>query len=302
MLETLDAIIATAAVALGLSLIVQAVQQIMKHWFDLKSNYMRFQLLAMFSSPQPPEKRQGLRTLKPITRQMGDADDRARSIVEQIEAAVKSFGYRDLELLEKVSIDDMKRIAASLPMFGKAKEKLKEVEKEIEIWFEITKRAFQDLYERKMKLWSFIISGVVVIVLNANLLEIYREFSTNKTVRDAAVAMAEKFVAVPRDSLLVIDRTAARETTYVVSKPDSLIVRDIQASLDEIRQVASSNTFQVFRWTKARLNPFVSDRWLVVWIRAILGWLAMTLLVSLGAPFWYDFLKTVMGIKERMKK
>jgi len=40
----------------------------------------------------------------------------------------------------------------------------------------------------------------------------------------------------------------------------------------------------------------------VVWIRAILGWLAMTLLVSLGAPFWYDFLKTVMGIKERMKK
>ena len=28
----------------------------------------------------------------------------------------------------------------------------------------------------------------------------------------------------------------------------------------------------------------------------------MTLLVSLGAPFWYDLLKSVMGVKELLKK
>lgn len=32
-----------------------------------------------------------------------------------------------------------------------------------------------------------------------------------------------------------------------------------------------------------------------------IGWFAMTLLVSLGAPFWYDFLKSMMGIKDKLK-
>jgi hypothetical protein len=52
MLDTLDAIIATAAVALGLGSIALADQQIIKQWLDLKSNYMRFQLLSMFNSAQ----------------------------------------------------------------------------------------------------------------------------------------------------------------------------------------------------------------------------------------------------------
>jgi hypothetical protein len=306
MLEILDAIIATAAVALGLSLIVQAIQQILKQWLDVKSNYMRFQMLAMFNSSQTTSPSGKFSGLKPITKMMQEVDERAQSIVDQLEGAVKSFGYKDLELLEKMNVDDMKRIVGSLPMFAKAKEELKKVEKEIETWFDITIRAFQDLYERRMKLWSFIISAAVVVLLNANLLEVYREFSTNKAVRDATVVMAEKFVAIPRDSLFVIDRTAARETTFVVAKPDSLIVREIQKSLSDIQEVASSKTFQMFRWTKERRAPLFSEglspQWFRSWIKAILGWLSMTLLVSLGAPFWYDFLKAVMGIKEKLKK
>ncbi len=306
MLDILDAIIATAAVALGLSLIVQAIQQILKQWLDCKSNYMRFQLLAMFNSAQTTSSSGKFSGLKRITKMAEEVDERAQSIVDQLEGAVKSFGYKDLELLEKMSVEDMKRIVGSLPMFAKAKEEFKKVEKEIETWFEITIRAFQDLYERRMKLWSFAISAVVVVVLNANLLEVYKEFSTNKTVRDAAVVMAEKFVAIPRDSLLVKEKTDAGESTYVVAKPDSLIVAEIQKSLSDIQEVAGSKTFQMFRWTKERRAPLFSEglspQWFRSWIKAILGWLSMTLLVSLGAPFWYDFLKAVMGIKEKMKK
>ncbi|MCX6142377.1 MAG: hypothetical protein NTZ35_04080, partial [Ignavibacteriales bacterium] len=52
MLESLDAIIATLAIILGVSLAVQGVQQIFKQWLDLKSNYMRVQLFAMFDNSQ----------------------------------------------------------------------------------------------------------------------------------------------------------------------------------------------------------------------------------------------------------
>jgi hypothetical protein len=301
MLETLDAIIATAAVALGLSLIVQAIQQIIKQWLDLKSNYMRFQLLAMFNSAQSMSSSAPETGLHRITKMVGDVDDYARKIVDQLEAATKSFGYKDLELLETISADDMKRLVKSLPMFARAKEEWKLVEKDIGTWLTFTQRGFQDLYQRRMKLWSFIVSAVVVLILNANLIEVYGEFSMNKPVRDAAVAMAGKFVARPRDSILVKEKTGVKDTSYVVIKPDSLIVKEIQKSLSDVQQIAASKTFQVFRWTKASVAQFYGDRWYVIWPTALLGWLAMTLLVSLGAPFWYDLLKMLMGLKNKLK-
>jgi putative Mn2+ efflux pump MntP len=42
--------------------------------------------------------------------------------------------------------------------------------------------------------------------------------------------------------------------------------------------------------------------WLKNLVKSLLGWFGMTLLVSLGAPFWYDFLKTVMGFKNSFKE
>jgi hypothetical protein len=302
MLETLDAIIATAAVALGMSLIVQAVQQIIKQWLDLKSHYMRFQLLAMFNTSQPSSSENAGMGLHRITKMMGDVDDHARKIVDQLEAATKSFGYKDLELIETISTDDMKRLTKSLPMFAKAKDEWKRMEQEIDTWLAFTQRGYQELYQRRMKLWSFIVSAVVVLMMNANLIEVYGEFSMNKPVRDAAVAMAQKFTAMPRDSILVREKTNIKDTSYVVAKPDSLIVIEIQKSLSDVQKIAASKTFQVFRWTKASVAQLYSDRWYIIWPKAIIGWLAMTLLVSLGAPFWYDLLKTLMGMKDSFKK
>lgn len=302
MLETLDAIIATAAVALGLSLIVQGVQQIIKQWLDLKSNYMRFQLLAMFNTAQSMSSSAAKGGLRRITKMVGEVDDKTRKLVDQLEAATKSFGYKDLELIETISVEDMKHLVQSLPMFDKAKDEWKRVEKDIETWLLFTQRSFQELYQRRMKLWSFIVSAAVVVMLNANLLEVYREFSTNKPVREAAVAMAEKFIAMPRDSIIVKEKAGLKDTAYVVSKPDSLIVKEIQKSLSDVQQIVASKTFQVFRWTKASWTQMFGDRWYFIWPKAILGWLAMTLLVSLGAPFWYDLLKTLMGLKNSFKK
>jgi hypothetical protein len=302
MLDTLDAIIATAAVALGLSLMVQALQQIIKQWLDLKSHYMRFQLLAMFNTKLTESPAGGGTGLRRITSLAGEVDETATTIVNQLEAATKSFGYKDLELLETISPDEMKNLVQTLPVLVQAHDQLQRVQVEIDTWLTFTQRAFQELYQRRMKLWSFIISAVVVVMMNANLLEVYREFSSNKPVRDAAVAMAEKFVAMPRDSIIVKQRDAGKDTLFVIAKPDSLIAKEIQRSLSDVRQVAAANTYQVFRWTTVNLAPFFSDHWYIVWPKALLGWLAMTLLVSLGAPFWYDLLKTLMGIKDNLKK
>lgn len=310
MLDILDALIATAAVVLGLSLIVQAIQQIFKQWLDLKSTYMKVQVLAMFNSGSASAEMKywGLSRVSTL---LTAVEDRAKVIATGLENALRSFGYKDLEALENVSPEKLKQIVSSInwsavPGAAKVQLKIKDIEKEIDTWFDIAKHSFQDLYERRMKYWAFGISAVVVVFFNANLLDVYREFSTNKATRDAAVKMAEKFVAIPRDSILVKEKTAARDTTYVAVRPDSLIAKDIQESLTRIQSVVGANTFQLLRWTKnyrdSLFTHWFGGQWVKNWIKALFGWLGMTLLVSLGAPFWYDFLKAVMGIKEKMKK
>lgn len=306
MLESLNAIIATAAVAMGLSLIVQAIQQITKQWLDLKSNYMRFQLLAMFSAPKHKEPERRFYGLHPITELSADADKRANDIVNELEIAVKSFGYKHLELLEKMSVAEFKKVCETLPVVSRAKDEIRRVRHEVDTWFPITKGAFQDLYERRMKLWSFLIGAATVVVLNANVIEIYREFSTDKVVREAAIAWANRVVSAPADSVLQHQRTAPKEMTSVQANSDQQFRKGIEQHLAEIESVVRAKGFQVLRWRQAERDAFLtgwfSMGWLKNLVKSLFGWFGMTLLVSLGAPFWYDFLKTVMGFKNSFKE
>lgn len=294
MLESLDSIIATLAVVLGLSLTVQVIQQIFKQWLDLKSNYMRVQLLALFDSTQTKKdfKFAGLGRATSMTR---DADPIASSVVTGIEAVVKSYGYKDLELLEHINVAEMKKLIGSIewskiPGAEEVANHIQHINADVETWFDMAKRAFQDLYERRMKVWSFFTSVVVIIVLNANIFAIYSEFSTNAPLRDAAISWAEKYMAAPRDS-----------TKTVVAASDIETANSIRMKVDSIRQILRSEGFQVLGWKSDTFLSTSSKGWFSNWLGNVAGWLMMAFLVSLGAPFWYDVMKVILGIKNRMK-
>ncbi|HCV43787.1 MAG TPA: hypothetical protein DGH68_09915 [Bacteroidetes bacterium] len=308
MLEILDAIIATGGVILALSLIVQAIQQIIKQMFDLKSSYMRSELLALFSSSG---------TLgffasnwKSVGRLAKGADAVATRIVQELEEKIASFGYKDLELLEDVSTEKLKQYVMTLPIAedGVFHKEFQLALNEIDRWFEVSKKAFQDHYERRMKLWSFMISAIVVIGLNSNLFVVYQDFATNKTTRVAAVAWTEKVVNEHKtpDSL-------KSGTAVDAAKAESVATAIIRADLADIKMYINEQSLQLCRWNTARgdsmhlLTPklaFITQAPCDLWNAAtknFFGWLGMTLLVSLGSPFWYDFLKAIMGVKESLK-
>lgn len=310
MLEILDGIIATAAVVLALSLIVQAIQQVIKQAFDLKSSYMRKELLALFGTVKPAADSEGMRRMvgnviqavRPYSGKLDQESAGASQIVAEIEAKIRSFGYKDLELIKGLDENKLKEIVKSLPMFGGsgAKDKLKKVLEDIETWFDVTKKAFQDHYERRMKTWALVVSGILVLALNANVIDIYREFATQKSVREAAVAMGQRFLSVPIDSLTRQTSAPKNDTTRVESNRDSIIVGQIKENVSQIQKILSDNSFQLFRWTKP---PHLrSQTWFLDLVTTLFGWAGMALLVSLGAPFWYDLLKTLFGVKNLLQK
>ncbi len=310
MLEILDAIIATGAVVLAISLIVQAIQQIVKQFFNLKSSYMERELVMMFLSED---------ALKDFTVQWKNMAERftpdwkifksigvkERQIVDELKIKLRSIGYKDLEILEDLSVEQMKTIIRGLPIFSGMSEEgdnlLKHTITDIRDWFEITKRAFQDHYERKMKIWALGISAGVVLILNANLFDIYREFSQNKTIRDAAVIWAERITNQPRDSVIAIRNEGLPDSIIQKPKSDTAIVAEIKKNIADIQTLVNVNSFQIMRWEKFKGCDSCGSLCMVYLLKTFIGWIGMILLVSLGAPFWYDLLKTIMGIKNQFK-
>lgn len=293
MLDILDAVIATAAVVLGLSLIVQAIQQIFKQVFDLKSSYMRAELLALFLDDQEVEnssKRPFLNNFLPYRFIAKNADATAKRIVEELEQRMSTFGMKDLHLIEDFDAGKLKAIVSSMPIAldqtPAIKAKFEDALRQIDLWLEVSKKAFQEHYERRMKLWAFMLSAVVVVALNANIFDIYKQFSNNKVVRETAIAMGERFVSTPRDSSI----TAATLDSTTIKK-----------QLDTIQSILDEKSFQLMGWTNESWEKLKFKKPYTGTLLTLIGWLGMTLLVSLGAPFWYDFLKTVMGVKDKLK-
>lgn len=309
MLQIVDAVVATAAVVLGLSLIVQALQQIFKQWLELKAEYMMNELLTLFGDlPDEAPVLSGFYTARALRSdaQKKNPDPFAARLVNELERMVSGLGFRDLHLLETIDTPAFTEMLRSLPLAKETDEglqrKFQSAVENAERWFEFTKRSFQEHYERRMKAWSFALAAVLVMVLNANLLDVYQEFSHDQTLREAAVAMADRWTGSGPDAIVVPSVGGTKDSTAASAVPDSVTAAKIRAEAALIRRIVDEGSFQVMGWTEARMLRYEEMPWYVRAFRFITGWVGMTLLVSLGAPFWYDLLKTVMGLKNSFSK
>jgi len=318
MLEILDSIIATVAVILVLSLIVQAIQQIIKQVWSFKAKYMERELLAMFQQTALPfvqtTLKQKLLGISPVSLQVSDvrkSNKPAVDLIAILKTKLASIGYNDLSLLETMKKEDFDKLleGISKELDEQAKETpdadsqsltkritdlktaIEKGRRDVESWYDLTLKAFQDHYERRMKMWSYALSLIVVVALNASLFDIYKEFSSDRALRESAIALGAKLTSMPRDSVIIKEAQGKVDTT-VVQRSAEEIKKEIKKNLDDVKAVLDNGSFQVMRWGRP------SDFTLPV---QALGWLAMALLVGLGAPFWYDFFKTIMGIKNSFK-
>ena len=312
MLEILDSLIATITVVLVLSLIVQAIQQIIKQSWSFKSKYMERELLAMLQQKLIPQAEDKATNLRPIAMQArksvnNEKDSGVSDLIEVLKSKLASIGYNDLSLLETLNqqqvyellvvlskdLDDAIGGASAgikeevIQQWKKARAAIDKAKSDVENWYDLTLKAFQDHYERRMKMWSYVLSLVVVVGLNSSLFEVYKEFSGSKALRDSAIALGSKLTTLPRDSVIVREKDGKSDTT-VIAKSSEEVKAEIKKNVADIKAMVDNDSFQMMRWGRPN-----DDGWFV----RVMGWLAMTFLVGLGAPFWYDFLKTVMGIK-----
>jgi len=188
-LGVLDVIISIVVVLLVLSLIVQSIQSLLKKLLKLKSS-------IVFDSMEDLFKYIDTENLVNTT---------PKQLVAEVTAQFKQLGrvsfIRKNPMLDSISKADLQKILTKL--HG---EKLKA---EVENWFETVMQGFEERYTRHMKTVALLVSFAVVILLNANFFNIYRN------IADSDIRRAE----ILQRGEALLDRLKAQEAGGDQKKP-----------------------------------------------------------------------------------
>jgi hypothetical protein len=198
---------------------------------------------------------------------------------------------------------------------------------EVEVWFDTVMQSFDERYTRSMKTWAIVVSLAVVVPLNANVFDLYKNVSTSTILRDTLVKNGEKIVSDAakreKDSQdkrqnVEKEKTAANPlslqsaTTGTSDETIQGIVKETQKVIDPYMKDYANFGFRSFSaswdgWWNNSFNMIQGGTCSAWWsyrlhdLWHILGWISMALLLSVGAPFWEDTLESLFGVKKMLQ-
>ena len=167
-------------------------------------------------------------------------------------------------------------------------QRLSQVPSNVAAWYDTIVRSFEERYTRNMKSFALGISFAVVALLNANLFDIYREISADETKRNLIVQSGEQLARLrdqPQANIQEIKQT-------------------LNKSLEEIDNSMSLYTALGFKGPRWIVDAWKDPKWPTSQkvVETVVGWLIVTMLLSVGAPFWQDTLESLFGLKNFLRK
>ena len=148
----------------------------------------------------------------------------------------------------------------------------------VETWFDNTMDRVSGWYKRRTQIALIVIALVVTILINADALQIGRSLWSDDAVRASVVAQAQKAVSANQATNDVGTSAAKGKDTLSEQVAD---VKSLQLPLGWSTDPADPRWFDSFWGALGKL----------------LGLLATTIALTLGAPFWFDLLGRVSRVR-----
>ncbi len=239
-----------------LSVIVQALQEFIKSALNTKASVME----------------------ETVEKFMGN-----HLTVPQVRSALTVRGF-DLAALENFNKDDFRHLLDGIELeeaqvkgvVASAQATVDQVKENIAASYEAARASFQQAYTRKNKTIALILSMLVVVLLNANLIILYELIASDQAAQQAIVGKAPAVRA---------NQSGDQQQTDLGTQ--------YSQSRDQVQTALGSYPILI-RTAKFR-EDFTTHPY-----TEVPGLLLMGLLVSLGAPFWNDILKGLMGINNTL--
>lgn len=201
---------------------------------------------------------------------------------------------------------------------GAIDEVLKNVRKEDEIdalhvWYDQVMERVSGWYKRHAQVWVKILAIVVVIVVNADTIDIAKVLWSDPTVRQVAVEQAKARLRQPPPETVAVeysdgDETLPEDTPEQVGTPGDSSDKHLGLSSEQwtlLHQLMSWNDDKAvlesdLQQQKPGSGPTFGVYLSWIWYllrRHFLGWFVSVVAVSLGAPFWFDALNRLVNIR-----
>src|ERR1700752_1152217 len=253
-LKTLDTVIALIVVLLVLSLIVQSIQAVIKKWCKLKSRSLLDSLGDLFE----------------YVDSQTVANKSPAKLVAEIKQEFKKLGrvsfVRKRPMIDSIAKDDLLKILDRLNAAA--------LKPKVETWYDTTMQGFEERYARHMKSIAICVSIVLVLFLNANFFQVYKNIATNEVLRNSLLERRDQIQRQLND-------------------------RSVQSGEQQAIKPQQFTDFVGARGVWQSVS--FTDR-LGYAIKALIGWSIMVMLLSVGAPFWQDALESLFGIKSLLRK
>lgn len=255
-MSTFQNLISLVLLVYVLSVIVQGIQEFIKKVLSTKATVME----------------------ETVKKFMGESLS-----LPQVKGALARRGL-DITALENLNKQDFRHLLDGIefkdsPMEGIVKTAgatIENIKDNIAGSYESFRAAFQQAYTKKNNLFVLVLSFMVVLILNANLIVLYDQILADQAVQQALVGKA----ALPRTDQSGKngnDQSPADLVAAVQNTRDA-ITKDLQDYPILLRTSKFKEDYKNHPYTQ------------------IPGLLIMGFLVSLGAPFWNDLLKGMTGI------
>lgn len=175
---------------------------------------------------------------------------------------------------------------AMLTALDTAGDDLARVRTNLEAWFNSAMERVSGAYKRRTQWYLFAIGLGVTVVANIDTITLANYLTTNRTARETLVARAE---AIGRDSVLrrSLAADSALRSADARARGAELATLDLPIGWDD----------PVPHLGRGRPpGGFLND-----WVLPIVGLLMTAFAITLGAPFWFDLLANVVGIRSTVR-
>lgn len=163
---------------------------------------------------------------------------------------------------------------------------IEQAQKDLEKWFDDYMERVSGWYKRKIQIINLVLGLVLAVLLNADSIAIFNALSVNPDLRTAVVEVAKEYVAANPAPIPTPTTPVPGEEVDLV-EPVARILRLEQTLMDLNIPIT---------WANAEVPGDLS-----AWFSKLLGLLVTALLVSLGAPFWFDLLNRFVNLRSTGK-
>jgi hypothetical protein len=300
----LDTAIALVFIYVVLSLVSIAINEVIVRFISLRSKTLKRGLEELLGDAQLVKNLYESQLVKGLKgKENGEptsipSANFAQALISELGEKGKALaGSRDLfngfkDYVEAANCP--KPLQALRPLVEEAEAEIARLRKGLEDWFDSSTKSLTEFYRNRTRIIALIVGFALAVAFNADTFSMATKLYRDSGMRSAIVAQAEATVAQP----LPFDTTsnyATPEESTVVSVLKTRLNKEGRDLISQMKSMALPLGGNRFPWPKEDKNR----GWNLV-IR-VLGWLFTGVAVSMGAPFWYDLLGRLVGIRASLK-